>query len=101
MLWRQVVGNPYDYNFAMHTMRALVTNLFPADYDCEAPLQTLRHRLYITLHAIDRRITGRRDARYAGDVAMDDCCGCLIGLFSGMAQKRRLICEEELEDELN
>jgi len=99
ILWRQVIGSPQEYNFSMHTMRALVTNLFPADYDCEAPLQTLRHRLYITLHAIDRRVTGRRDTVYAGDAAMDDCCGCLIGLFSGKAQKRRLICEEELEDE--
>jgi hypothetical protein len=53
-----------DYNFAMHTFRALVTNYFPADYDYEAPLQTLRHRLYITLHALDRRMTGRRDNRY-------------------------------------
>jgi len=25
---------------------------------------TLRHRLYITLHALDRRMTGRRDNRY-------------------------------------
>ena len=37
ILWRQVIGSARDYNFAMHTMRALVTNLFPADYDCEAP----------------------------------------------------------------
>merc|ERR1711972_1091678 len=69
MLWRQVVGNPADYNFAMHTMRALVTSLFPADYDCEAPLQTLRHRLYITLHAMDRRVTGQRDVRYPDPTA--------------------------------
>merc|ERR1711977_394706 len=64
IMWRQVIGSPGQYTFAMHTMRALVTNLFPADYDCEAPLQTLRHRLYITLHAIDRRVTGLRDRRY-------------------------------------
>merc|ERR1711959_464998 len=83
ILWRQVIGSARDYNFAMHTMRALVTNLFPADYDCEAPLQTLRHRLYITLHAIDRRSTGRRDATYpipASD-ATAECFACIQGLF--------------------
>lgn len=64
ILWRKVIQRPGDYNFAMHTFRALVTNFFPADYDYEAPVQTLRHRLYITLHAIDRRLTGVRDRRY-------------------------------------
>merc|ERR1719313_1483357 len=74
ILWRQVIGSPCEYTFAMHTVRALVTNLFPADYDVEAPLQTLRHRLYITLHAIDRRVTGRRDGRYVDPSLVDlDC----------------------------
>lgn len=59
-----VVTSPDDYNFEMHVTRALVTNFFPADYDVQAPLQTLRHRLYITLHAIDRRTTGQRLAKY-------------------------------------
>merc|ERR1712072_620309 len=101
MLWRQVIGSPCDYNFAMHTMRALVTNLFPADYDCEAPLQTLRHRLYITLHAIDRRVTGQRDARYTPPLEVG-CFDCLAGLFSNQpSQKRRIFCEEEIGDELS
>lgn len=98
ILWRQVIGSAQDYNFAMHTMRALVTNLFPADYDCEAPLQTLRHRLYITLHAIDRRATGRRDAQYGMNAGLDDCCFGFSRLFGG--QKRRNCREEELEGEL-
>lgn len=65
ILYRKVIQRNTDYNFAMHTYRALVTNYFPADYDYEAPVQTLRHRLYITLHALDRRITGNRDAKYS------------------------------------
>merc|ERR1711904_144871 len=64
ILWRRVVSRHTDYNFAMHSVRALITNFFPADYDYEAPVQTLRHRLYITLHALDRRITGLRDRQY-------------------------------------
>ena len=35
------------YTYALHVLRALVTNLFPADYDYEAPRQTLLHRLYL------------------------------------------------------
>jgi hypothetical protein len=106
ILWRQVIGAPGEYNFAMHTMRALVTNLFPADYDCEAPLQTLRHRLYITLHAIDRRVTGQRDARYAMPVGDCDCESCFAGLFSSKATRqaasgRRKLHEEEIGDELS
>merc|ERR1740138_1779263 len=65
ILWRKVINRSTDYTFAMHTFRALLTNYFPADYDYEAPVQTLRHRLYITLHALDRRLTGNRDAKYA------------------------------------
>mmetsp|Transcript_126856 Transcript_126856/g.370918 ORF Transcript_126856/g.370918 Transcript_126856/m.370918 type:complete len:565 (-) Transcript_126856:128-1822(-) len=64
ILYRKVIQRTTDYSFAMHTYRALVTNFFPADYDYDAPLQTLRHRLYITLHALDRRFTGQRDATY-------------------------------------
>jgi len=51
---REVVRKEGAYNFAMHTYRVLVTNFFPADYDYEAPLQNLRHRLYISLHGRDR-----------------------------------------------
>jgi hypothetical protein len=51
---REVVRREGLYNFQMHTYRVLVTNFFPADYDYEAPLQNLRHRLYITLHGRDR-----------------------------------------------
>lgn len=42
------------YTFDMHVARALVTNYYPADYDYEAPLQNLLHRLYITMHGRDR-----------------------------------------------
>merc|ERR1711933_631814 len=51
---REVVSKEGYYNFDMHTYRVLVTNYFPADYDYEAPLQNLRHRLYITMHGRDR-----------------------------------------------
>merc|ERR1719272_947398 len=47
---REVVSKEGAYNFEMHTYRVLLTNFYPADYDYEAPLQNLRHRLYITLH---------------------------------------------------
>jgi len=101
ILWRQVIGFPHEYNFSMHTMRALVTNLFPADYDCEAPLQTLRHRMYITLHAIDRRVTGRRNAMYSQVVESDSCLACLSGLFGKSPQRPRVLQVDELEDELS
>jgi len=64
MLWRKVIEHPGQYSFAFHTVRALLTNLFPAEYDYKAPFQCLRHRLYSTLRALDRRITGTRDAAY-------------------------------------
>merc|ERR1719168_259108 len=51
---KEVVRQEGVYNFQMHTYRVLVTNFFPADYDYEAPLQNLRHRLYITVHGRDR-----------------------------------------------
>ena len=54
MQLKEVVAKEGGYTYAMHTLRVLVTNLFPADYDYEAPLQNLRHRLYITLHGRDR-----------------------------------------------
>eukprot|EP00928_Gymnodinium_smaydae_P038137 TRINITY_DN26359_c0_g1_i1.p1 TRINITY_DN26359_c0_g1~~TRINITY_DN26359_c0_g1_i1.p1 ORF type:complete len:501 (+),score=63.78 TRINITY_DN26359_c0_g1_i1:50-1504(+) len=51
---REVVRKEGGYNFDMHTYRVLLTNYFPADYDYEAHLQNLRHRIYITLHGRDR-----------------------------------------------
>jgi hypothetical protein len=75
ILWRKVIQRPGEYNFAMHTFRALVTNFFPADYDYEAPIQTLRHRLYITLHAIDRRLTGVRDRQYGNTFNLNSSAG--------------------------
>lgn len=51
---KEVMQQEAGYNFDLHSVRALVTNFFPADYDYEAPLQNLRHRLYITLHGRDR-----------------------------------------------
>jgi len=86
ILYRKVIQRGGDYNFAMHVFRAIVTNYFPADYDYEAPLQTLRHRLYITLHALDRRFTGRRNARYRSALGTTlnpfgvlACAPCLVG----------------------
>ena len=54
MLRKEVIGTEGDYNFEMHVYRTLVTNLFPADYDFEAPMQNWRHRLYVTCHGKDR-----------------------------------------------
>lgn len=51
---KEVVRIEGAYNFAMHTYRTLLTNFFPADYDYEAHIQNLRHRLYITYHGRDR-----------------------------------------------
>lgn len=100
ILYRKVIPRSDGYSFAMHVYRALVTNYFPADYDYEAPIQTLRHRLYITLHALDRRFTGRRDAKYSSGMRATpatpmeavQCCvptaaviGCLLGGVKGGA----------------
>jgi len=97
ILYREVIPRSNDYSFAMHVYRALVTNYFPADYDYEAPIQTLRHRLYITLHALDRRFTGIRDAKYASGMPITPkdamtCCfptaaviGFLLGGVKGCA----------------
>merc|ERR1711920_883995 len=76
ILYRKVIPRSNDYSFSMHVYRALVTNYFPADYDYEAPIQTLRHRLYITLHALDRRFTGRRDTKYGN--SSNDILGCCL-----------------------
>lgn len=51
---REVVQQEAGYNFDLHSVRALVTNYYPADYDYEAPFQNLRHRVYITWHGRDR-----------------------------------------------
>jgi len=51
---KEVMKREGGYTFAMHVMRALVTNFYPADYDYETPLQNFRHRLYITIHGRDR-----------------------------------------------
>eukprot|EP00929_Paragymnodinium_shiwhaense_P100481 TRINITY_DN6282_c0_g1_i1.p1 TRINITY_DN6282_c0_g1~~TRINITY_DN6282_c0_g1_i1.p1 ORF type:complete len:578 (+),score=82.24 TRINITY_DN6282_c0_g1_i1:68-1735(+) len=50
---REVVKKEGAYNFAMHTFRSLLTNIYPADYDYEAHLQNFRHRAYITCHNCD------------------------------------------------
>mmetsp|Transcript_15618 Transcript_15618/g.32540 ORF Transcript_15618/g.32540 Transcript_15618/m.32540 type:complete len:415 (-) Transcript_15618:88-1332(-) len=92
ILYQKVIQRATDYNFAMHTYRALVTNFFPADYDYDAPLQTLRHRLYITLHALDRRFTGQRDATYPYPRSLsspgDQRCGLAVCiLLAGFGPK--------------
>lgn len=51
---KEVTRREGGYTFDMHVARALVTNYYPADYDYEAPLQNLFHRLYITMHGRDR-----------------------------------------------
>ncbi|CAK9039041.1 unnamed protein product [Durusdinium trenchii] len=51
---KEVTRREGGYTFDMHVMRGLVTNYYPADYDYEAPLQNLMHRVYITLHGRDR-----------------------------------------------
>merc|ERR1719350_2257877 len=53
---REVVKKEGGYNFDLHSYRPLVTNYFPADYDYEAHLQNLRHRVFITSHRCDRQI---------------------------------------------
>ena len=92
MLRREVITREGDYNFDMHVFRTLLTNFFPADYDYEAPIQNMRHRLYITLHGWDRwwslRSVGVErtlaQARYGGGAgygyqsaaAAQQLCGC-------------------------
>merc|ERR1740130_1786706 len=92
ILWRRVIERPNQYNFAMHVARALVTNFFPADYDYEAPVQTLRHRLYITMHALDRRFTGSRDNRYSNnDTILCNVFECIRLLFDKRAARDPLL----------
>ena len=55
----RVITKEGEYNFDMHVYRTLVTNLFPADYDYEAPWQNLRHRCYATCHSRDRWLMRR------------------------------------------
>ena len=78
---REVVRKEGGYNFSMHTYRVLLTNLFPADYDYEAPLQNLRHRLYITLHGRDRWF-GIQSPLYKTCVS-DPCCATCFLLSLG------------------
>ena len=93
MLRREVIGAEGEYPFSMHLYRVLLTNLFPADYDYEAPRQNLRHRLYITLHGKDRWATQRcaccgthadilPDARTGGLDEWFGCCGKPVGPYS-------------------
>eukprot|EP00928_Gymnodinium_smaydae_P074145 TRINITY_DN57210_c0_g1_i1.p1 TRINITY_DN57210_c0_g1~~TRINITY_DN57210_c0_g1_i1.p1 ORF type:complete len:561 (-),score=43.41 TRINITY_DN57210_c0_g1_i1:210-1676(-) len=91
ILYRKVIPREANYSFDMHVYRALVTNYFPADYDYEAPLQTLRHRLYITLHALDRRFTGERDVQRPSGMPTDpsgmptDPITCALNVTAGAA----------------
>lgn len=77
ILMREVVSKEDGYNFDMHTYRALVTNFFPADYDYEAPLQNLRHRLYITCHGRDRW-WGMKNCSWYGACTTCFCPGCFV-----------------------
>merc|ERR1719401_3157705 len=74
---KEVVRREGGYNFAMHTYRVLVTNFFPADYDYEAHLQNLRHRLYITIHGRDRW-WGLYNPCWRGCVSQLCCSACFI-----------------------
>ena len=95
-----MVGTEDEYTYNRHLYRTLLTNLYPADYDYEAPRQTLRHRLYATLHSADRwamqaccacRGTHRHvsddpaDGAIASDPCSDTfgCCGCApVGAYA-------------------
>eukprot|EP00927_Polykrikos_kofoidii_P048034 TRINITY_DN42273_c0_g1_i1.p1 TRINITY_DN42273_c0_g1~~TRINITY_DN42273_c0_g1_i1.p1 ORF type:complete len:546 (-),score=75.63 TRINITY_DN42273_c0_g1_i1:71-1708(-) len=104
---REVVRKEDGYNFEMHTFRVLVTNYFPADYDYEAPLQNLRHRLYITLHGRDRWY-GLKNIGWKMFVSHILCTACFLatgahgcgwcqGNACGKCQKTELIeccCED-------
>merc|ERR1711918_244024 len=75
---REVVKREDGYNFEMHCYRSLVTNLFPADYDFEAPLQNMRHRVYITLHGRDRWY-GLNNPLWKLAVSQLLCIACFVG----------------------
>ena len=78
MLRREVITKEGEYNFDMHVYRTLVTNLFPADYDYEAPWQNLRHRCYATCHSRDRWYMQKSCPVNAnGQIQCSGCdCGC-------------------------
>merc|ERR1711871_116669 len=98
---REVVSKEGAYNFEMHTYRVLLTNYFPADYDWEAPLQNLLHRLYITLHGRDRwfglnstcwRLVVSNVLCSACFVATGaHCCGWCQGNECGKCQKPEML----------
>lgn len=75
MLRKEVIGTEGDYNFDMHVFRTLVTNFYPADYDVEAPMQNIRHRLYATCHGRDRWW-------------MQSCCAC-YGTYKDITTERQ------------
>jgi len=77
MQLKEVVAKEGGYTYAMHTLRVLVTNLFPADYDYEAPLQNLRHRCYITLHGRDRW-WGLNNCCWRFCCSGACCCSCFV-----------------------
>jgi len=84
---KEVVKREGGYNFLMHTYRVLVTNYFPADYDYEAPLQNIRHRIYITLHGRDRWWSLTLPCYYP--VSLIFCSACFLatcGNFAGWCQ---------------
>merc|ERR1719461_1835781 len=92
MMRREVVKKEGDYNFEMHTFRVLVTNLFPSDYDYEAPIQNLRHRIYITWHGKDRWWSQKNLCYRAFSCIMDlfictpfylSTCYCCCGWLQG------------------
>jgi len=51
---REVIKKEGQYTYDMHIFRGILTNLLPADYDYEAPIQNVRHRCYVTCHGKDR-----------------------------------------------
>jgi len=105
---KEVVTREDGYNFDMHSYRALVTNFYPADYDYEAPLQNLRHRMYITMHGRDRwwgmnnpcwfLLCSRLFCTACFLATGGHCCGWCQGNECGKCQKPEMLescCEEE------
>lgn len=70
---RLVAYKEGNYNYPMHIIRALLTNIYPSEFDFEAPAQTLRHRCYITMHSKDRWWS-QKSACYG-------IPSCLVGIF--------------------
>jgi len=92
MLQKTVITKEGEYSFAMHTYRALLTNFFPADYDYEAKIQNLRHRIYITWHGKDRWWSQKNFCYRAFSCIMDlfictpfylSTCYCCCGWLQG------------------